>query len=174
MYYRITDDTENYANFLPSNYTDESFEPLDGQSRIATWQGLHFELTDKEDVRPIPDFFAADMPACSERLFNVLKDICKDSVEFLPCTVGDDKLPFYVMNVIVKNDVVDYESSSFQRFPSSGRIMFFNKICFNTEIKDSFFKIPDLINTHVFCTDSVKNALEKADAKGVAFSDSLF
>ena len=174
MYYRVVDDTEKYANYLPSNYSSDLAEMFDGHCLVNKWQGMHFDLVDKEDTRPTPDFIGGDISACSKRLYDILKDLCCDSVEFLPCTVGKEMLPYYVMNVTLVSDAVDYEKSVFHRFPTSGRIMFFEKISFATDIQKSFFKIPELMRTHLFCVEQVKMILESVEASGVAFSNELF
>ena len=174
MYYRIIDDTENYANYLPSNYSLDLAENLDKKINVEDWQGLHFDLLDKNDVRPTPEFIAGDIPACSKRLYDVLNNICSDSVQFFPCTVGENNLPYYVMNIITVTDAVDYEHSDFHRFPTSGRIMFFSKIQFNQKIQNPFFRIPDLLRTHLFCTEETKLVLESIGVQGLDFSDSLF
>ncbi len=174
MYYRIKSDSENYANLLPTNNSIELGETFDGRSHIENWKGLHFDLTLKDDTRPIPEISIDYIPICSRRVYEAIKEICCGFVEFLPCTVGEENLEYYVFNVLGRQDLIDYERSRYQRFVSSGRIMFFNKIVFKEEIKNPLFGISDLPYAFLFCTEEFKALLEGIDVKGVMFSKELF
>jgi hypothetical protein len=173
MYYRITGDSENFANFIPKDFSLDFAREFDGRSHKTNWTPLHFELTDPTDDRPTPELFTDYFLVCSKRLGDRLKDLCEDFAEFLPCTVGNDMLEYYVVNIVSIKDNVNYDKSNFIRFPT-GRIMLFNKISFIEEITDPMFRISDLQYAFFFCTDAVKSIIEDLDIKGACLSSSLF
>ena len=173
MYYRITGDAENFANFILENFSLDFAREFDGRSHKNDWIPLHFELTDPTDNRLIPELFTDYFLVCSKRLGDKLKNLCGDVAEFLPCTVGEDMLEYYVVNIVSIKNNVDYDKSDFVRFPT-GRIMLFNKISFTEEITDTMFRIPDLQYAFFFCTDTIKTILEDMNATGACFSSELF
>ena len=173
MYYRITGDAESFANFIMKDFSLDYAREFDGRSHKADWASLHFELTDPSDNRPIPEIFTDYFLVCSKRLGDKLKDLCGDVAEFLPCTVGCDLLEYYIVNIVLIKDNVDYDKSDFVKFPT-GRIMLFNKISFTEEITAPMFRISDLKYAFFFCTDEVKNIIEELDIRGAYFSNELF
>lgn len=174
MYYRLTGDSENYANLLPINYSQELAEKFNGTSLINGWQKLYFKLVDPTDLRPLPEIVTGYIPICSNRVYKVIKDICKEFVEFLPCTVENAKENYYVLNILVQKNNVDYEKSVYHRFPSTGKIMFFEYIAFTSVINEHLFKVSDLPFTYFFCDEYLKKELEKLDVKGMKLSAELF
>ena len=174
MYYRIMGDAENFANFLPKDYTMEMAQRFDGRSLMAEWKPLHFELTDYGDNRPLPEIITGYIPVCSARVYEAIKDACKGIVEFLPCTLGHKKHDYFVFNILGAKNSVDYERSVYHRFPSTGKIMFFKTIVFKDDITDPLFRISDLPYTYFFCTEEFKKLLESIGTKGAVFSTELF
>ena len=77
-------------------------------------------------------------------------------------------------NILGLEDCVDYDKSKFTRFPSTGRIMFFEHVEFKEKVNRHFFRIKDLPYTHYFVSQESKDKLEKANLKGLVFSDELF
>ena len=173
MYYRITGDSENFANFILKDFSLDFAREFDGRSHKANWTALHFELTDPTDNRPTPELFTDYFLVCSKRLGDKLKDLYENVAEFLPCTVGEDMLEYYVVNIVSIKNNVDYDKSDFVRFPT-GRIMLFNKIAFTEEITDALFRISDLQYAFFFCTDEVKTMMEELNVKGACLSNALF
>ena len=174
MYYRITGDAENFANFLPQNYTMKLAEQFDGRSLADGWKGLHFALTDPKDERPIPEIITGYIPICSRRVYENIKDVCSEFVEFLPCTVGEEKKDFFVFNILGAQDSVDYENSVFQRFKTGNAIKYFERIAFKEEVQTPMFRIRDLPYTYFFCTEKLKALLEQINVQGICFSKELF
>ena len=173
MYYKLMGDSAQYASFVPENYTVELGEMFDGRSHAEGWNVMHFVLIDPEDERPLPEIITGYIPLCSRRVYDAIRDICDGVVEFLPCTLGEDKLEYYIFNILGSRDVVDYEQSEFRRF-RNGEIMYFQKIVFKEAITEPLFRIPDLPYTYFFCTAHFKQVLESIGTKGVLFSDELF
>ena len=173
-YYRITGDAENFANFLPQNYSMKMAEQFDGRSHADGWEGLHFTLTDPNDERPIPEIITGYIPIYSRRVYEKIKDICSGFVEFLPCTVGEEKKEFFVFNILGAQDSVDYEKSVFHRFKTGNGIKYFERIAFKEKVKAPMFRIPDLPYTYFFCTEKFKVLLEQIHVQGIQFSSELF
>ena len=174
MYYRIMGNAENFANFLPKNYTMEMAQKFDGRSLAEGWEPLHFELVDPDDNRPLSEIITGYIPICNTRVYEAVRDMCEGVVEFLPCTLGREKHEYFVFNILGTKDSVDYERSVYYRFPSSGKIMFFKTIVLKNDITDPMFRIVDLPYTYFFCTENFKTILEQMDVKGVTFSAELF
>lgn len=174
MYYRIMGDSENYANLMPADYTMDFASQFDGRSLADGWKKIHFELIDPQDNRPLPEIATGYIPICSKRVYEVIKDMCKGCVEFLPCTVGAENLEYYIFNILDTRDVVDYSKSTFRRFSTTGRIMMFDKIVFVKEVTLPMFRIKDLPYTHFFCTEDMKKLLDTISVEGLVFSNELF
>lgn len=174
MYYRILSDEENFANFLPKNYTNELAKKFDGRSHLKGWTELHFELVDPKDERPIPEIITGYIPIISQRVYEKLKNHTFEGIEFLPCTLGKNNNKYYVMNVTNIISCIDYENSKYKSFPSTGRIMFFEHIALEKIIEDPVFRICDLPYNFYFCTEKFKNILEEINPKGLMFSNALF
>ena len=174
MYYRIISDDDNFAAYLPVNHSIELLESINGKSLIDTWKPIHLKLMDKKDTRPVADIMTGYMPFCSRKIYDAIKDRCHGIVEFLPCTVGEDNLEYFVFNILAVADTVDYEASKFLRYPDSEKIMFFDKILFTKEVSLPMFKIPDLPFAHYFCTKELKELIENANPQGVIFNTDLF
>ena len=174
MYYKIEFDAENFANLIPSNNTIEWAETFDGRSHIDNWNGMHFTLSLDDDTRPIPEINIDYMPICSRRVYDAIKTICGDSVEFLPCTVGKDNLEYYIFNILGSIDVVDYDKSKYLRFSPNGRIMFFEKIVFKETVTSPMFRIPDLPYAWFFCNEDMKVLLNKIKPTGIRLTNELF
>lgn len=174
MYYQIIGDSENFANFLPSNYTQKLADKFNGRVLSKGWEVLHFDLVDKKDGRPIPEIITGYIPICSRRIYERIKEDCKGCVEFLPCTVGDKNMEYFLFNILVTKDTIDYDKSIYKRFPSTGRIMLFNKIVFTSKVETPLFRISDLPYTYFFCTEEFKQLLESTNAKGIIFSNDMF
>ena len=174
MYYKLTEDLDNFSGILPVNYSMELASSFDGRSHAALWEPIHFEKMDKSDLRPLPEILTGYIPICSARVYEAIKDVCNNIVEFLPCTIGDERLEYYVFNILGSLDVVDYDRSIYQRFPSTGRIMFFKKLVFKETVEVPLFRIPDLPYTYFFCTEEFKVLLEGIDCRGAKFLSDMF
>ena len=75
MYYRVMDDSKNYANLLPDDSSIELAETFDGRSHIEHWTGMHFDLTLENDPRPIPEISVDYIPICNRRVYDAIKDM---------------------------------------------------------------------------------------------------
>ena len=174
MYYSIQSDDDNYANFFPENHSIELVKSFRGVSLIENWKPIHFKLMKKKDKRPIADIMTACIPICSRKVYEAIRSVCEGCVEFLPCTIGEEKMDYYVMNVLSVTDAIDYTRSSYQRFSPEGRIMSFEKIIFKDDVQYPIFKIADLLLGYIFCSETLKGLLESIGANGVLFSSALF
>lgn len=181
MYYRLTSDNENFRNYrLPKRLSSlESVklsESFDGRSHKDGYKTINFEMTlDSEKEYPIADFQESHVPFCSENAKKVIEAISDENeIEFLPCNLEGTEEQYYILNVLGLEDCVDYDKSKFTRFPSTGRIMFFEHIEFNKEVDRHFFRIKDLPYAHYFVSQEAKDKLEQANLKGLVFSNKLF
>lgn len=99
----------------------------------------------------------------------MIDDLINKEIEFLPL-IHDD-LNLFIMNVTNILECVDWERSSFERYPT-GKFSNFNKLVFdfNKITSDtSIFKIKEM-KTSVFVSDSFKQLIEKNELKGIEFS----
>lgn len=173
MYYQIKFQTGEFANYFPDNVDFETSRSFDGRSRAKEWKEIHYSLVDAKDKRPVPDFISGFIPACSQKAYEYLRELCGDKVEFLPCTVGETNERFYVMNIVGLEDCVDYEKSKFIRF-SNGRIQSFQHIAFTENILAPIFKIKDLPVNFYFVNEEFFKKASELPLKGWCFSNALF
>ena len=181
MYYRLMCDSENYRNYYltktPStNEPIKIYDSFDGTPLKDIYTKLSFDMTRKSEAYfPIADYTNGGVPICSEKMKNIIESIAnKDEIEFLPCTLESVNETYYILHILNSIDCVDYEKSKFTKFPSSGRIMFFDHIEFKEKINSHFFRLKDLSNDFYFISEEAKNLLEKSELKGLIFSDALF
>lgn len=182
MYYRLNDNLEEYRNYIiseesKSNFSKEFYmDVFDGRSFKDGYKTCEFVMTVKEEKDyPLADIWFGSIPVCSKRAKEVIESISDESeVEFLPCKLEGVEEQYYIFNILGSEDCVDYEKSKFQRFSSSGRIMFFEHIEFNQEVNRHFFRIEDLKRGYFFVNKETKEKLEKAGLKGLVFDNSLF
>lgn len=180
MYYRLKGDFENFRNYMfPKKFSAEESvaisESFDGRSHRNSYTPINFELTIEDEKKyPIADFQDAPMALCSEKAKQIIEEICSENeVEFLPCNLEMCDDSYYIMNILGVEDCVDYDKSKFTKFPSSGRIMFFDHIEFKENIKRHFFRIKDIKNQY-FISKEAKELLDRAGLNGLIFDDSLF
>jgi len=106
-------------------YADYDCLLWDGRSKSDTWKTVPLEwleddLTDSDDV--VADFtaFGGGPIAVSERAYDVVSEIFKGQVEFLP-TSGPDGDNWRLLNVTNVVDTMDTSKSQYQIY-DSGRI----------------------------------------------------
>lgn len=174
MYYRICFDVDQYATFVPDNYTYDFIQLFDGRSLIKDWDRVHLHTIDSRDRRPMPDLIDGICPICSENAMNLLCAICDNCVEFLPCTVGKKKVQYYFMNIIRVEDCIDYEKSDFVRLYPNKQILYFDHIVFTREILSPIFRIPDQKGSFFFVNDKFVSAYNKLNLTGMYFENKLF
>ena len=179
MYYRLTCNMDKYRNYYLKEEVKEGgelyFETFDGRSHKDIYTPRNFILTAKREIKnPIADMVFA-YPICSEKAKNVISSICDEGeVEFFPCTLEGCDETYYIFNVLGSEDCVDYEKSEFIKFPSSGKIMFFNHIEIGKEVNRHIFRIKDIAKSHYFVDERTKKILEAANLEGLEFDNSLF
>lgn len=181
MYYMIKDNLDMYRNYILSDKdkminNEMYYQAFDGKSHKVGYKPLNFVMAQaSEKKRPIADVWVTVVPVCSQKAKDIISSICDEfEVEFLPCNLEGTNEQYYVFNVLGAEDCVDYNNSKFLRYPSSEKIMFFEHIEFNKEIKKHFFRINDIKYSHYFVNEETKEILEKAGLKGVFFDNSLF
>ena len=180
MHYRLLSDLENYRNYILEE--NEKFEMIkysdlfDGRSHKDIYKPVRFVMTKKSEIKySLADVSLGPIPLCSEKAKNAILSICDENeVEFLPCSLEETDEKYYIFNVLGSENCVNYDNSKFHRFPSSGRIMFFEYIEFNKEIKRHIFRIEDLKHNHYFVNEETKEVLEKAGLKGILFDNNVF
>lgn len=160
-----------HKRYEPLNYTTENSKAchFDGNI-INNWEPVH--LTTQEPspqmVEELADlsFVCVDTPLLKPNALEVLYPYLKNYVQFLETTTEFGNV--YLMNVFNINDCVDYNECDIVRFPSSGRIMRFDKYAFFTERINEveIFKITDENNTFPFITEGLKNIIEENGLTG--------
>lgn len=174
MYYRIIGEANNFANYLPHNYSMSLAEMFDGRKLSDGWVPLHFELLSPDDDRPIPEIITGYIPICSRRVYEAIKATCKEFVEFLPCTLGEERREYFVFNIVGFRGTVDYNRSVYKCFPGSTDVMYFNKIVLDGKAEAPMFRLRDLPYTYFFCNEEIKAIMEGIGAAGACFSSELF
>ena len=180
MYYRLTSDNENFRNYRFSNKLTslESVklsESFDGRSHKDSYKTINLEMTlASEKEYPIADFQESYVTFCSEKAKTVIEEICDENeIEFFPCNLEGTADTYYIMNVLGLEDCVDYDKSKFTRFPSTGRIMFFEHIEFKEKVNKHFFRLKDL-KFQYFISHETKEKLERAGLTGLVFDNKMF
>ena len=163
---------EKYDYLIPANgYDIEEIYTYDGRSHKDEWNGrkvIPDVVRKKPNLGDITECLG--IPVFSKNAIEKLYDLIKDDVEFLPldCDEGD----FSMINVTTVLDAIDYEKSDFERFKSSGRIMYFEKYVFREDVVKghNIFKIVDENLNPVFVSDDFVKAVRKNRLKGFRFA----
>ena len=177
MFYRLTDNSENFRNYIMVGYTQEYANLFDGRSHKDIYKPIKFKMTKEiESKFPIADIQTGYLPICSEKAKKVIEDICNENeVEFLPCGLEGTNEKFYILNILGLEDCVDYEKSKYKHYPSNpNKIMFFEHIEFNETVNRKFFRIKDLPYCYYFISEEAKEKLEKSGLTGLVISDKLY
>ena len=176
MYYLLSNDAENYRNYIMNGYTADYANLFDGRSHKEIYKHTTFTMTKQTEKKyPISDFSGGYIPICSAKTKKLLEKICDaNEVEFLPCRLEGTENQYYILNVLGLEDCVDYNKSQFKTFPSSNKIMFFEHIEFKKDVKKHIFRIKDLPYCHYFISEETKNLLENSNLQGLKFSNDLF
>ena len=145
---------------------------FDGRTMSGEWTPpkLRIYPGDIADRKPAGDFpnLISFIPVFSERALNVLVDLLADSGEVLPllCSEGS----YYAFNVTRIIDALD-ESSSFERFESSGRVFGILHHQFITKRVEGLviFKMPYMHKSNVYVTDCFVDRVREQNLSGFLF-----
>lgn len=147
------------------NYADYDSLYWRGDSKIAGWKPMPVEwvIESPEDEKsPIPDMgsFGGGRPFVSPRAYEVLKDILKGYVEFLPVNHLNEEGAWYLLNVTHVIDVLIKEKSKY-RIYDSGRIgaCQHGYIDMNKAEDSLIFMVDGYLST-IFINDEMKRILE--------------
>lgn len=171
--YRIYS-SKHHKTYHPEPYTTKNSNAchFDGNI-IDNWKPVHLttHAPEPQMVEELADlsFVCIDTPLLKPNALKVLYPYLKNYVQFLETTTDFGNV--YLMNVININDCVNYDECDIVYFPSSDRIMRFEKYSFFTaQINEvEIFKIPDARNTFPFVTEGLKNIIEENGLVGFRF-----
>ena len=147
---------------------------FDGRTLSSKWTPptLRIYAGDIADGKPAGDFpnLISFIPVFSKRALNVLGDLLADSGEILPllCSEGS----YYAFNVTRMIDALD-ETTSFERFESSGRVCGILQHQFNADKVEGLviFKMPYMHKSDVYVTDRFVDRVREANLQGFRFSE---
>jgi hypothetical protein len=151
---------------LPVGYFDYHFN---GRPLPTPWtppahylRGLSYRLPDCVSWR-----FGS--PLVSERAAAVLECVAPGCVEYRHFLDIKGK-PYFVMNVLASEDVLDEGASEVTR-TNSGKIVSVIRYCFRRSPAVPIFKLPDRFDSDTLCTESVPEAVVRNNLTGFAFWD---
>ncbi|MFC4779235.1 imm11 family protein [Paenibacillus sp. GCM10023252] len=115
-------------------------------------------------------YLTAGIPVFNLKAFDVVSDLIKDDVQFLPTTVEGNE--FVLVNVLSLINCLDYTKSVVEKNNRLGFVDGISEIYFlEAYIRDkNIFKIPEFPKTRVYVTDTFKEAVEASKLKGFEFS----
>ena len=177
MFYRLTNNSENFRNYIMIGYTQEYANLFDGRLHKDKYKPITFKMTKETERKfPIADIQTGYLPICSEKAKKLIDEICdKNEVEFLPCELEGTDEQYYIFNILGLEDCVDYEKSKYKNYPSNpNKVMAFEHIEFNKTINRNFFRIKDLPYCHYFISEKAKEELQKSGLTGFIITDKLF
>ncbi|MCM3750000.1 hypothetical protein M3223_21935 [Paenibacillus pasadenensis] len=133
---------------------------------IENWIKTEISVIKKGSGKDYPRYLLS-IPVMSKTMYRCLEEYMRGQIQPLEVFVGDDE--FIIINVMNLSDAVNYEKSDTIRY-EDGKVVAFKKIVFDAErIKGNIFKVKESVGTHVFVTDTFRDAVLKAKIKGVYF-----
>jgi hypothetical protein len=166
--WHLTADANNYNNLVPIKSLDWRKLEFNGVSLLNNWEPVAVRFIYERKEGDYPSLLPG-IPVFSDKAVMVLYDLIKDSTEILPLRCRKGK--YYAINVIEVINAINYEKSIVERFPSSGRIMMFDKYSFKHErvIGKHIFKISDEPKRRPFVSDEFRNRVISSGLTGFKF-----
>jgi hypothetical protein len=152
---------------LPVGYFDEFFN---GQALPESWSPPLVEV--RRTRSKLSDIVAwkESLPLLSERavdLFRAVAPHCAEYRQFMSIRGH----PFYVVNVLAQEDIVDIDRSELTRM-GEGRMRSIRSYAFKTShVSNQVFKLPGFFDGPVFVTRRVAQAVVEAGLNGFQFRD---
>jgi hypothetical protein len=167
--YTIISDVDTYDALVLANPNDwDKLDKFTGERLADTWTPVAVKTL---KVKKAGDFLYLihHVPVFSERAWQVLQPLVKDSVEALP--LKHPKKIFYAINVLVLVDCLDYSRSQIERFPSGG-IMEIERYVFKDGCVEGkhIFKVAEAPLKRVLVSEKFKELVEKNRLEGLIFS----
>jgi hypothetical protein len=169
--FKLSADSNNYQNLVPVDIASwDIINSINLKSVANNWNPIELQYINKRKKGDCPSLIP-HLPVFSEKAINILSDLIKDSVEYLPF-VCPGKIKFWGINVLKAVDCIDFDNSQVVRF-DSGRIMRFAKYAFKKELLEGvpLFKIPDLLNSCVFIDEMFIDKVTEAGLEGFKFEE---
>ena len=167
--WEITEDANTYCSILPTDNDWNIFYSLSGEPLHQNWKAPEVFVL-HEEGKIVGDFFWLTGGVLSLRgtALQKLTSVLNHNVQILPLKFS--KFELYVINVLAIFDCLDYERSTIERFPSSGRIMYVERYVFkeNCLVDASIFRLPEL-KSRLFATETFKDAVDKFGLTGLTF-----
>jgi hypothetical protein len=108
-------------------------------------------------------------PLLSERAVGVIDDVAPNCAEFRYFADLKGK-PYFVLNVLASDDVLDEASSEVTRAPS-GEIVTVVRYEFSRSPSIPLFKLPNRFSSDTLCTEAVAEAVVRNKLTGFGFWD---
>jgi len=150
-----------------------------GKSKLSAWKPLKLIWQEDEDqltnmTDKVADFtgFGGGPIALSDRAYNVVKDILKDQVEFLPTIGPNDDDQWRLLNVTNLVDIMDVSKSK-HRIHSNGTIGTVTHAYINEPPPDNNIFSVQGNPTLVYINKKTKSAIESANLTGVLIREWL-
>lgn len=172
--YKLKADVENYKWVTKQPFRDIEFlDEYLGLSMKKGWKPLTLEYINEsgdEDMK-FGDFpnFVPGFSVVSEEAYKALEPVISNETEFLEVSVKDEKRRFYLMNVTLVLDCLDFDNSNIVRF-DDGRIMMVKKHYFlENRVKDNIIFRLYGDERDVFVTKKFIETVEKHKLQGFEF-----
>jgi hypothetical protein len=158
--YSIEVDYDNFKSFMPKDLSVS----VRCKGQPLNWNKTLEIVPDEEDTgMPIADISMLNIGSflISRSLFDDLFGSFKSDFELLPLSLHGSE--YYLCNVVNVIDGLNKERSSFNAFGGVSDIIFdANKLP-----REGFFKIAEDNYTSIFCTENIKNIIEKNSLSGI-------
>jgi len=143
-----------------------------GQPKIANWHPLRAYALGGQPMDFM--FVRPGVFACSCRAMSVISKIISNEVEFLPIRLGDAL--YHIMNIVNVIDALKIEEpilefSAYQ----DGRLPSCPHLAFDTNVVNGavLFKVPQLIESHIFANGQFVETIRDNDLHGLNFVTAL-
>lgn len=157
--FKINTDSNNVQLVQPVVEKDLEFFKFDCESRLPSWNSLevyiHNPKTQPKDFYSMP----SGILVCNQRVLDVCLDLFEMAGEILPIQVERSGLELYILNVLQCENVLDYERTIWDYYPSGrkGRILDYKFIKSRIGNESTIFKIPETDSIDIFCFADVKD-----------------
>lgn len=131
--WKLKSDLENYESLAWGDNEREIdidfIRSFNGVSKEKGWIPLQLKRMNDDDSQfSNTPGLSAHIPVFDKKAVDIMKDYLAGNAEILPIFCEDKE--FFAINVTTVLDCIDYESSEYETFKSSGRIMCFIKYSF--------------------------------------------
>lgn len=169
--YELRADSNRYQGLImPSGDLNAFTRRFHGMPFKNSWTDMKIEVDPDMASFRKGDFpsLISNIPIFSPRAVFALKDLLEPNGELLPVTCAGDE--YYLYNTTRVVDALDESNSGMSRF-ADGRVFYIDHHAFFPERLQglTIFKIPQLVQMHVFATNVFAERAESAGLKGFWF-----